>query len=64
MSTGEAIHLRLLKDKIEEKNREIKKFINENEIYEGGEGDESGSGSGSGVRGNLLLLSSTKVQMA
>lgn len=50
MSAQEGNHLKLLMDKLHEKNREIRKLItadNEvNEVY------ESGSSSGSGGQGN------------
>ena len=49
MTTESTKHLKLLEEKIREKNFEIEKFIVINEVD-----DESGSGSGSG-RGNIIL---------
>ena len=51
MSTQEGNHLKLLMDKLHEKNREIRKLITDNEVNEA---DESGSSSGSGGQGNYL----------
>ena len=51
MSTQEGNLLKLLMDKLHEKNREIRKLITDNEVNEA---DESGSSSGSGGQGNYL----------
>ena len=55
MSAQEGNHLKLLMDKLHEKNRKIRKLITDNEVNEV---YESGSSSGSGGQGNYLYSDS------